>query len=201
MRILYATVVVLLGLLLLVAAADAATLTVPGVPRFDTSLGTLQSAEVTVDPLPPLFYIHPLSLTPMPNHQHSATYPSFEIGGKLFSFPTTLTEVGGSPDPAGFETHGHTFDPPAVTVQYDNGELSYFLDPSPIVITGIQFGSISTDIVEGHSHKSAPVPLNLNAAATTTFTYIPVPEPAFATIATGLLTVTGVWRLLQRPQR
>ena len=201
MRILYAVFAVLLGQLFLPAASDAATLVVLGVPRFDTSLGKLQSAEVTVDPLPPTFYIHTVSRTPMPYHQHTATYPWLEIAGKRFDFPATLTEVGGDPDPVGFETHGHTFDPPPVTVLYGNGELSHFLDPRPLFIPEFLFGGISTDTVEGHFHKTTPISLDLNTAAMTTYTYIPVPEPALKTIAAGMLTMAGIWRLLQGLRR
>lgn len=201
MRILYATFAVLLGQLFMSAALDAATLVVPGVPRFDTSLGKLQSAEVTVDPLPPTFYIHTASRTPMSYHQHTATYPWLEIAGKRFDFPATFTEVGGCPDPVGLETHGHAFDPPAVTVQYGKGELSHFLDPRPLFIPEFLLGGISTDTVEGHFHKTTPISLDLNTAATTTFTYIPVPEPAIVSIAAGTLTVAGIGRLLQGHRR
>jgi hypothetical protein len=162
----------------------AETVTYNGVVFFDTSLGTLQRATVTVDPgIQNTSFIAMIGpLVPVDIHQHVVTFPSFQLLGRDFVFTPVSTSVNNAPTLA---FHTHTFDLAPIVEMFEGDDLNNFLFNGTFILPGgVLLPDINTTESEGHFHHVHDSHLNFFTSAITTFDYTPaeVPEPATAVI-------------------
>lgn len=172
-----------LVLLLAISAGSAATINLSGVPSFDTNLGTLVQATVTIDPLEVTTGDHQ-SFGGISNHTHTFLPLAASVPG-LSAFPFAPVQTSNESSPA-FGTHNHTVDVlPSVQVFTGSG-LNWFLNPANNVNV-VFFPTQNTVGSEGHSHTVNLMP----TVPRTVFEFIPapvVPEPSTAC----LLVIAGI---------
>lgn len=170
----------LLAVASLCAAAPAATITLPGIPSFDTNLGTLTKATVTIDPIQVETEPYETNFSSISNHFHFFNPLAASVPGLgVFPFAPVQTSIE---DSNAFSSHTHTVDPlPSVQV-FMGSALAWFLDPVNGVNT-ILFPVQQTQAIEDHVHMVRLLPTQ----PTTTFEFTPavIPEPA----ALGLLAL------------
>lgn len=207
-RIFTTTLLLCWTLSLLTTSTHAASITVPGIPFFDSSLGSLTSAEVTIDFSEVVLNRAPMiSRLPLPGepveeieHTHITTIPTITFLNREFVFGPQTTE---SAIYRFDRAHAHTFDPEPVTVRFESAELEPFLedlsgifiDAPPDFATPLLPG-FSTDSVLDHHHEHFGIALRHPTDSSTTFEFIPVPEPS-----TGLLIVVGTLLMDYRIRR
>jgi hypothetical protein len=156
-----------------------ATLTVDGVPNFDTSLGSLIRVSVTVDPLPRTTYstgsLLPWEQEPIALHHHLFTFPSIFVRDRWAVFPATPTDEVKAPG----EVHFHVYDAPPVNLIFEDGGQVNFINFGPVIPSGVFMAGITTSVAEGHYHDTPNISFNFNTETRTTFEYAPfnVPEP------------------------
>ncbi|QDT70458.1 hypothetical protein MalM25_34060 [Planctomycetes bacterium MalM25] len=156
--------------------ASAALLSVPGIPSFNTSLGTLTKATVTIDPLPTVTSIHSANFDNIGNHTHTA-FPSAVAVPGLGAFPFVPVQTSfGDSNP--FSDHDHTVDLLPSVKMFTGPDLAWFLDPANGV-NFVTFVTSSTSENENHTHTFRPTPTQ----PMTTFEFTPVPEPGAALLA------------------
>lgn len=164
--------------------AGAAFLTVPGIPSFNTNLGTLTKVTVTIDPAPVATSLHSTNFSSIGNHTHTAFPAPVSVPG-LGAFPFV-------PVPTSFESsnpfsdHAHTVNLLPSVKMFTGPDLAWFLNPANNV-NFVSFSTSNTSANEGHSHTFRPFP----AQPMTTFEFTPVPEPSAAILALlGLAATT-----------
>lgn len=155
------------------SVVGAATVTVNGIPSFDTNLGTLVSATVTIDPPPtPTSIYDPGFFEFTGNHAHIVNpFPASVTGLGSFPFVPTQTNFV---DPNNDDSHFHMVNVPAAVEVFSGASLAWFLDP----LNGVNFVSIvapPTSLAEGHTHTVDFNPI----LPTTRFEFVrnQVPEP------------------------
>ena len=176
--------------------ASAETTTLHGLPFFDTSLGVLHKATVTIDPVERDLASYYSSAQPISSHQHFVTNPPFQLGPREVVFPPVPTSFESAP---ALVFHGHHYDPPPVVVVFEGADLSYFIFNGTFIHPGGFFlpGGVTTE-AEGHSHYVGDYSIGGINEFTTTFEYTPVavPEPS----AAGLISMSlaAILTLLRR---
>lgn len=177
-------------LLLTTSSASAVQITVNHVGPFNTSLGTLNSATVFLDPYPTTVTASLNGLSPVPSHVHLYQPPPVTVPGlSTFNFPSTQTSVGSAPS---VSSHDHSVDPLPSVQQFSGPGLAWFLNPGNPTYAAFSVPSNLTTTNEGHYHY---VSLGI-VPARTTFDYTPVPEPGSVALV-GL----GGLALLRRRRR
>lgn len=182
---------------LIAASSQAATVTVQGIPFFDTSLGILNRATVTIDPAPHETSIQDRLFFPsqqLGDHQHDVTFPSFQFLGRDIVFqPVTTTAITWGEG----SNHTHMFDaPPALPQAFEGADLDFFMPSPGIRGTVFLLQGLPTSEALGHSHVSA-TGIDLSREASTTFEFTPVPEPSSVLILAALVA----WVFSRRPLR
>ncbi|MEM8865996.1 MAG: hypothetical protein AAGF31_10680 [Planctomycetota bacterium] len=160
---------------------------VPGIPSFDTNLGTLLSATVTIDP--------PLTLTeeyePGPfenvgNHRHFVSPLPVNVPG-LGSFPFGTTPTN-FVNPSTGQDHGHVFNLAPSVQTFTGPGLAWFLNPQNGLFS-VNVLTPPTTFSDDHNHL---VPA-INVVPSTRFLYAPttVPEPGGLALLASLLTLAA----------
>lgn len=172
------------------AAAAPVLLLQPGIPSFDTNLGTLLSATVTLDP--PAQITGAYDAGPFENfnsHNHFVNpLPIVVPGLDTYDFPPTPTSFINPPAGA---THSHVVNLPPIVETYTGVDLVWFLDPNNGV-GALPLNAPPTSVTDNHQH-----PVNfLPVLPRTRFLYEPttVPEPAAAVLCLGGLALAGFRR-------
>ena len=170
------TLLVALVSLAAVSPATAALLTVPGIPSFNTSLGTLTKATVTIDPLPVDTSLHSTNFSSIGNHTHTAFPAPVSVPG-LGAFPFVPVQTSFESSSA-FSDHAHTVNLLPSVKMFTGPDLAWFLNPANGV-NFVTFSTSNTSLNEDHSHTFRPLPTQ----PMTTFEFTPVPEPTAAVLA------------------
>lgn len=167
------------ALLLIAATTEAALLVVPGIPSFDTSLGTLQSVTVTIDPDPMMTNDYDAGpFENIGNHNHIvAPFPVTVPGLDTFPFTPTPTNLV---NPSVGASHNHVFNLPPSAKVFSGPNLAWFLDPANGVNT-VNLVAPPTSTNDDHNHTINFSPV----VPQTRFTFLPtqVPEPSAALLA------------------
>ena len=173
---------------LVAVTSQAATLTQPGIPLFDPSLGTLNRVTVTVDPAARDTSFGPIVIGwtgPVGEHQHFVAFPSFQLFGRDFVFPPVATTIE---DMLNVQ-HKHSFDPPAIIAVFEGAELSNFLAGGQLPPGGTFLPNTTTTEAFSHRHDVVDIHLNFSSnslEASTVFEYTPVPEPGTCVLLAAL---------------
>ncbi len=169
--------------------AHAAILAVPGIPSFNTSLGTLTKATVTIDPPPTTTTTHSSNFNDVDNHVHNALLAPITISGLgTFNFALTPTSVESNPP---FGSHSHEIDVPPSTQMFTGSGLNWFLNPANGV-NSVFFLNSGMFTVEDHTHNFQPAPTQ----PMTTFEFTPatIPEPTAALLASLAMVAVAARR-------
>lgn len=169
------------------AAAAPTLLVTNGIPSFDTNLGTLISATVTLAPPVQQTSVYESGFFEnVDNHAHLVNpLPIVVSGLDTYDFVPTLTSFV---DPDTNEDHSHTINLLPIVEVYTGPDLAWFLDPANGVPGALPLVAPPTTMVEGHDHTINFLPV----LPQTRFLYEPVPEPTSAMLiaaATGLYAI------------
>lgn len=167
---------------------QADILVLNSIQPFNTSLGTLDSVTVTLDPNPAFTSPYETNFSSMPNHAHGVLIQPVNIAGLgSFSFAVTQTSLESS---GVFDTHSHTVNVPATFQTFTGPSLAWFLNPANPTISSINVGIPQTSVNQGHNHAVFVAPIVPHVV----YNYTPVPEPTSA----ALLTLAGAMLLRRR---
>ncbi|TWT89069.1 hypothetical protein Mal64_25610 [Pseudobythopirellula maris] len=171
--------------MLAAGSAHAATLTLPGVTKFDPALGTLQSATVTIDPPPVMTSFYDAGfLEDVDPHLHNVSVNPVVLppGLNPIVFPSATTSFE-TPDIG--DDHNHFLNIPPVHKNHTGLMLQWFLTPGPSVPSVIVTAQVQVN--ESHTHL---VP-GMDTTPSTRFVYEPIPEPATAALVGLVLTAVA----------
>ncbi|NOY43740.1 MAG: PEP-CTERM sorting domain-containing protein [Planctomycetes bacterium] len=168
--------------------AQAAVLQINGIAPFDTNLGVLTQAVVTLDPIPQQTGNYQTIFPSISSHLHTVNTPPVLVPGfDNFVFAPVQTSIESSPS---LGTHSHSFNLFPSFKIYTGAGLAWFLNPANTPINSVPVPAFQTNLGEGHVHL-----INLSPIVPrTAFTYNPIPEPA----TLSLLSLGGIALMLRR---
>lgn len=174
-----------------VATAAPVLQVVNGIPSFDTNLGTLLSATVTIDPPPQSTEVYdPGVFENIGNHSHLVNPLPIQVAGlDSYAFPPTPTNFV---NPQTGQDHAHIVNLPSIVETYTGGDLAWFLDPLNGVFS-LPINSPPTSMSEGHNHAVNLLPV----VPQTRFLYEPapqIPEPGCLALLAACCLAVGARR-------